>query len=136
MSIATIHESLVNAGAARLYDPESKLPIKRNLLEFLICGVKYCFPAERGPMTRGVPTSYAASPLVSHFPPGKDPIPVWPYPGGTARGIELQPIHQVVPYIALADHRFGEIMALVDAVREGRPREVSLAVEELKKRFV
>src|ERR1700679_187031 len=36
---------------------------RSSLLEFLNHGIRYAFPAEIGPPTRGVPTSYAALPL-------------------------------------------------------------------------
>jgi len=35
----------------------------RNLNEFLIHGIKYVFVAERGELTRGKPTRYAAPPM-------------------------------------------------------------------------
>ena len=43
-------------------------PNNSNLTEFLIHGVKYAFPVERGGPTRGFPTAEAASPLNQHFP--------------------------------------------------------------------
>jgi hypothetical protein len=39
-----------------------------NLTEFLVHGVKYCFPVERGGQTRGLPTAEAAAPLKQSFP--------------------------------------------------------------------
>ena len=38
-------------------------PVVHAVEEFLLHGVKYAFPAKRGEVTRGVPTSYAAAPL-------------------------------------------------------------------------
>ena len=54
---------------------------RSSLLEFLIHGVRYAFPAEIGPPTRGVPTSYAASPLSKTIADAGDLPPVWPYRG-------------------------------------------------------
>ncbi|MFI5385446.1 MAG: hypothetical protein ACHQ50_04920 [Fimbriimonadales bacterium] len=135
VGVATIHESVNDATAAKLFDPGRRLPILSNLLEFLVHGVRYCYPASRGQIVRGVPTSYAASPLVSRFPPGTDPIPVWPFAGGVARGESLEPLHPCVPGAALADPRFGELMALIDGIREGDARVRQAAVDELTVRL-
>lgn len=135
MGPATIHDGLQTAQIAKLYDGTRRLPNRKNLLEFLIHGVKYCYPLAPGQLTRGIPTSYAASPLVSRFPPTKDPIPVWPFPNGMARGTALEPLYPSVPYAAMTDPRFAELMALVDAIRQGRARESQIAADELRARF-
>lgn len=135
MSSSTIHEGLRTCTAARLFDNSKRRPILRNLLELLIHGVKYCFPAEVGKPVRGVPTSYAAPPLSSSFPAGSEPIPVWPFAKGSVRGISLLPLYPTVPAAALADPQFGELMALIDAIRQGRPRESKAAIRELTARM-
>lgn len=135
LSPSTIHEALQVAAAARLYDANRKLPIRRNLLEFLVHGVKYAFPPKKGELVRGIPTSYAASPLVSHFPPGNEPPPVWPFAQGVVRGISFEPLYPSAPAAALADPRLGELLTLLDAIRDGRPRESKIAIDELAKRL-
>lgn len=60
---------------------------RTGLLEFLSHGLRYVFPAERGSLTRGVPTGAAAEPLKAYFGQDNDPPPVWPYAHGTVRGI-------------------------------------------------
>ena|SRR5687767_9709319 len=135
MSPATVHVGLQTASIARLFDSQRKLPIRRNLLEFLLHGVKYCYPPSPGQAARGIPTSYAASPLVSRFPSTAEPAPVWPFPTGMVRGISLEPLYPSVPVAAMADPRFAELMALIDAIRQGRPREHQVAAEELRSRF-
>src|SRR5258708_32659969 len=47
------------------------------LVEFLVHGLKYAFPAEHGEVTRGVATSYAAEPLKSEMAVPGDLRPVW-----------------------------------------------------------
>ena len=135
MSTSTIHDGLKTAFAAGLYDPMRRLPIRRNLLEFLIHGIKYCFPPDRGPIVRGIPTSYSASPLVSMFPPSSEPPPVWPFGSGMVRGVSFQPLYPSAPVAALSDPRFGELLVLIDAIRDGRTRESKAAVDELTKRL-
>ena len=136
MSPSTVHTELKFAAAVKLYEPVAQRPINRNLLEFLVHGVKYAYPPEKKPgLVRGSPTSYAASPLVSMFPPGSEPVPVWPWSGGAVRGLGFEPLYGSVPALAQEDPRFAEYMALIDAIRDGRPREAKAAVQELTKRL-
>jgi hypothetical protein len=121
------------AQAARLvHGPElSNRPNLSALEEFLIHGIKYSFPAEHGTLSRGIPTSYAAEPLSRLIAPSDDPIPVWPYARGQRRGIALVPLYKMVPSAALKDPVLYEQLALIDAIRDGRPRERQLAEREL-----
>jgi hypothetical protein len=105
------------------------------LLEFLLHGVRYVFPAEKGSPTRGVPTSYAAAPLRKSIADAGELPPVWPYADGPVRGYSFTPLHKNVPQAALEDERLYELLALVDALRDGRARERELAVKELTKRL-
>lgn len=107
---------------------------KSALLEFLIHGLRYVYPAERLGITRGVPTSYAAAPLNAQFSIGELP-PVWPHPEGTVRGEGLQPLYKSVPGAALRDPDLHAWLALVDAVRSGRAREREAATRELSRRL-
>lgn len=135
MSASEVHASVKRAVQAGLLK-EGALTVNRQaLLEFLVHAVKYVFPAERGGVTRGLPTSYAAPPLRSHFRPGADLPPVWPDPEGTVRGEELEPLYRSAPKAARADAELYEWLALVDAVRAGRARERELAVKELRRRL-
>jgi hypothetical protein len=131
-----ISNSLRRSAKARLLEhgPEPR-PYKPHLREFLIHGVKYCFPAVTGSLTRGIPTSYAAPPLNSVISDTGDPPPVWPYPRGEVRGIALMPIHRAVPEAALKDEKLYQLLALVDAIRTGRARERELASRELSARI-
>ena len=61
--------------------------------------------------------------------------PVWPDPEGTVRGEELRPLYRSAPAAARRDPALYELLALVDAVRAGRPRERKLAVAELEARL-
>ena len=63
MSTSEVHAGLKRAVAAKLMDSQRGRPAKRALEEFLIHGVKYAFPPDRGGLTRGLPTAYAAAPL-------------------------------------------------------------------------
>jgi len=135
MSASDIHAGIQRAVAARLMDMQRRKPIKKSLEEFLIHGLKYAYPPQRGSLTRGIPTSYAAPPLKNFIVNSNDPPPVWPDPDGETRGYELAPLYRSVPKAASKDKRLYELLALMDAIRDGRARERELAIQEIKKRI-
>lgn len=51
------------------------------------------------------------------------------------RGIAVQPLYKSVPMAAKKDKRLYEYLALVDAIRGGRARERSKAIEILSQRL-
>lgn len=105
------------------------------LEEFLVHGLKYAFPAEHGEVTRGIPTSYAAEPLKSEITISNDLPPVWPWHEGDTRGVGLEPLYKSVPHAALRDPALYQLLALVDAIRDGRARERNLAERDLAHRL-
>ncbi len=136
MSASEVHSSVRRAiRSGLLQDNDRHTPNRKAILEFLVHGIKYAFPAERGRLTRGLPTAHAAPPLQAHFAASEEPPPVWPDPEGTVRGEELEPLYRSAPKAARADERLYELLALVDAVRGGRARERELAVKELRNRL-
>ncbi len=110
-------------------------PVRGNLKEFLIHGVKYSFPVTRGGITRGLPTAAGASPLRKYFSEPSVEQSVWPCAEGTARGMAFSPLYDNVPNAALRDPKLYELLALVDAIREGRARERDIAIRELTARI-
>ena len=135
MSASEIHSAVQRLKSSRLLHG-SEMNEKPNLSaleEFLIHGVKYAFPATRGGLTRGMPTSYATEPLCRLIKAGSEPVPIWADPNGTMRGIALTPLYKTVPEAAKLDSLLYERLALIDAIRDGRARERNLAEKELKK---
>jgi len=124
LSVAEAHSAVKRARAAGLLPdgPLSAPPRITALREFLIHGAKYAFPAQPGPMTRGVPTARAASPLKEEILPSGEPSPVWPHPEATEQGLALAPLYPSAPSAALADPALYELLALLDALRIGRAR--------------
>lgn len=112
-------------------------PILPACEEFLITAVKYFFPVQLGEPTRGIPTSYAAPVFEKKIILGKDPIPVWPYAEGKERGLTLEPLYSSVPksITQYPDQSFYDLLALIDAIRQGRIRERNLATKILKERL-
>jgi len=137
LSASEIHASVQRAKRARLLNGTEphEIPNKSALAEFFIHGLKYAFPPERGELTRGLPTAYAAEPLKSRISAGSDPPPVWPYPQGKTRGYSFAPLYRTVPQAALRDPYLYEMLALLDAIRDGKSRERHIAEEELKLRL-
>jgi hypothetical protein len=156
MSASHVFASVERARTARLLDfteipPRTRLdrltrpsrdrravlprPNRSNLKEFLIHGAKYAFPVERGGPTRGIPTAEAAPPLQQHFSQDFPLPPVWPYAEGLVRGNAFSPLYKNVPEAALRDPKLYELLALVDAIRDGRAREREIAIQELSARI-
>lgn len=135
MSPSEVHSGIRRSAAARLFDSQRNVPVMRSLQEFLVHGVKYAYPPDRGQLTRGMPTSYAAPPLNSLIVQSDEPPPVWPDPDGTVRGYEFTPLYRSVPKAAVRDQALYELLSLVDAIRDGRARERELAVKLLTERL-
>jgi hypothetical protein len=137
ISSSEVHAALKRLALSHLVstDAMGNRPLRKPVLEFLLHGLKYAFPAKRGEVTRGVPTSYAAPPLNKRIQPGSELPPVWPFPEGQQRGVALEPLYRTVPAAALRDQFLYELLALIDALREGRARERKLAENELIRRL-
>jgi hypothetical protein len=98
-------------------------PNNQNLKEFLTYGAKYDFPLRRGGEARGVPAADPASPRKQHFPQDFFPAAGLALRGRSVRGIEFSPLFKHAPQSALRDPKLYELLALVDAIREGRARK-------------
>ncbi len=137
MSSSEVHAASNRALKARLAVKQGDRvrPNIRNLTQFLFQGIQYVFVPERGELNRGLPTSYAAAPLKSHFVESNEPPPVWPDPEGKIRGESFSPLYKSVPFAAKNDAVLYELLSLVDAIRGGKAREREIAKKELKKRL-
>ena len=133
ISPSEVTESLARSAFAGLYNPGQKKVMAQALLEFLQYGLKYVFPQQPGPLVRGVPTAHSAKPLADLIQ-STEPY-VWPSADGTVRGQAIEPLYPTIVQAVDSDPRLYEMVALVDAIRVGKSREVNLAVEELRKRL-
>lgn len=109
-------------------------PAATNLREFLVCGLRYVFPAEPGKAGRGFRTAQDAPPLAAQIvrPPGELPL-VWPHPDGDTRGFGIKPIFRSAPDAARRDPRLFTWLVLADALRTGDARVRTLAAAEVGK---
>lgn len=134
MSASETHASVKRAMAAGLAVSQGRegwLPVRPALLEFILHGVRYVWPAILGPAKRGVPTGFGAEPLVSMLNATPGEAPVWAHAEGSAKGPTLSSLYRTVPKAALADPELHRLLALLDAVRAGRARERAMATELL-----
>jgi transcriptional regulator with XRE-family HTH domain len=130
MSQSEISEALHRSAASGLIDQGRRIIQRKALLEFLVHGLKYVFPARPGPIVRGVPTAHSAAPLSDRIRSRE--LYVWPCAEGNERGQAIRPLYRTVPQAALQDSSLHRMLALTDSLRVGRAREISLAAEELK----
>jgi len=136
MSPSEVHagkKHSVRAGLANHGESQIKPNISR-LEEFLVYGIRYVFVPDRDELTRGMPTAFAAKPLLGKIVMPDEPAPVWPDPEGPERGQAFSPLYKSVPKAARKDATLYEYLVIVDAIRGGRARERELAIKELKMR--
>lgn len=143
-SSLSISKSEVNASINRsasagllVKDRKNGIP-KANvnaLLELIIHGLKYVFPVKPGPLVRGMPTAAAAPVLHEKLLSMNDHIHVWPDPKGNEIGQSLKPLFKSVPDAARRDPELYDLLALVDAIRLGNPRESKVARQLLEKKL-
>ncbi len=131
-----ISKSQVNLALRRCFDVglakrdrQTDLPRvhTKALLEFIIYGLKYVFPARLGAVTRGITTSLAAPILEGKLISTGDLLPVWPDAQGNTKGQTVEPLFKSVTYAVRRDAELYALLALVDAIRIGQPRERNLA---------
>ena len=92
LSASEISESLNRSQIARLIDEKKKKVFRQSLMEFLEHGLRFVFPAEPGPLTRGIPTAHA-HPFMSKQFPSDEPY-VWPTAEGKVRGVAIEPLYK------------------------------------------
>ncbi|MEH6387447.1 MAG: hypothetical protein V7772_06170 [Pseudomonas profundi] len=136
-----ISKSQINLSLNRCYsiglamkDQQSGIPVvnRKALYNFIVHGLKYVFPARPGALTRGIATSFGAPVLQGKLLSAGDHLLVWPFAYGNAKGLTVEPLFKTAPFAAGRSPRLYAVLALVDAIRLGQPRESNLAVELLK----
>lgn len=130
--------SEVSKGAKRLVT--AKLLVEREgvfyaeangLTEWLSYGVRYAFPIEEKGYGRGMGTGWTCELVRSDIVP-PTPGTVWASAGGPQEGVVVEPIYKGVPTAASKDPALYQALALVDAIRLGKPRELAIARASLK----
>jgi hypothetical protein len=139
MSASEVNHGMKRLAACHLFNPRERRVVRASLLEFLVSGLRYVFPAELGARGRGMPTSVGATSVNAKFlaSTDEDDAVVWLSADAkpAVRGRVVKPLYPSVPKAAARDPELHEYLALVDAIRVGRARERALAKEELTKRL-
>ncbi len=139
-----VSKSQISLSLSRMYDVglakvDRKLQVPKTntkaLLEFIAYGIRYVFPAKEGVIGRGIATSIAAPVLRGKLMTSGELQPVWSNPRGNTKGMLIEPLHPKVFLAVQQDAQLYAMLALVDAIRIGHPRERNLAVEMLESIF-
>ena len=135
-----ISKSQVNLSLNRMYDvglakigsdmgnPKVN---KQALLEFIVYGIRYVFPARAGELTRGIATSIAAPVLKKQLMSSGELIPVWPDAHGKDKGLAVEPLHKNVMQAIKNDDLMYSLLALTDAIRIEQVRTRKIAIDKL-----
>jgi hypothetical protein len=136
MSSSEITESLNRSFIAGLIDVTKKKVFSNSLIDFLIYGLRYVFPAQPGALVTGLPTAHSAPVMRNFFI--ADEQYVWSDAEGIIRGQAIEPLYSTVPKAAKTDEKLYDLLALTDVLRVGRVREIKVAKElilELSKEY-
>jgi len=126
----------INVGLARR---DRKLGVPRTntkaLFEFVVYGLRYVFPARLGTVTRGIATSLSAPVFEGQLMSTGEFVPVWSDARGKSKGQAVEPLFKTATYAVRRDAELYALLALVDAIRLGQPRERNMAIELLQHRL-
>ena len=111
-------------------------PVRAALGEFLVSGVKYVWPAVRGPVTRGMPTAGSLPSVAALLGMPQPEMPlVWPHAEGTVRGESVEPLYPRAASVVASDVALHEWLALIDILRLKTGREAALAAAAIHKKL-
>jgi hypothetical protein len=134
LSQSEISESIARSSYARLVFDKGRMVQRQAIIDFIQYGLPFVFPQQPGNVQRGFPTAHSALPLSEEIV-GEEKY-VWPSIKGTARGQSILPLYPSVVQVIQSDTLLYELLALIDAVRVGRARERSLAMDMIKSRLL
>jgi len=136
LSASEVSEALARCRFSRLLaaDPHTLTVHRQALLDFLCYGLPYAFAIQPGAPARGLATGASAPPLQQTF--GPEPAYVWPGAVGSQWGVAVEPLYPQAPAAAAHDATLYALLALTDALRLGRPREVKLARQLLEQHLL
>ncbi len=134
ISASEVSESLHRSSYSGLLSADKKTVMKSSFLEFIEHGLKYIFPVQPGPIVRGLSTAHSAPPLKNVIMSNSDYV--WPFAAGNFRGQAIEPLYPAAPLACYRNERLHELLALLDAIRVGKSREVAIALQEIKFRII
>ena len=81
-------------------------------------------------MVNGLPTAHSHPFMQKQFK--TDLAYVWADARGKQRGLSIEPLYKEVVKAAQQDELLYKILGMIDVIRVGRVREITLAIKELK----
>jgi len=105
---------------------------RRGLEEFLSYGIRFVFPARTLGLARGIPTGLTAPIFQGILRSAGEHSPVWPDPHGDTLGVAVEPLYKTVTTAIRDDETLYKLLAVVDSIRLGQPRERKLAITQLQ----
>jgi hypothetical protein len=122
-STSAVHRGVARLQGAGLLRAASRSVARPALRDFLLHGVRFAFPAVRGPEVTGLPTAWSV-PEVGRLlavDAGAEAARalVWPEAAGRVHGEMLVPLFAGATRVAARDARLHVLLAAVDAVRAG-----------------
>jgi len=131
LSVSETHAAVKRLMASGLVNSDRRL-IRRNVMEFLVHGLRYMFPFKAvGRLAKGMPTAYAAPVAEGEFV-STGLMPVWSCEDGKVYGQAFEPIYATAPEAAGQDADVYDRLALFDMLRGGRLRERNFAERKLR----
>ena len=105
------------------------------MTDFLSSGIRHVFQPEKKGLGRGIPTAWNCPLISSDMNPPDIPL-VWAMQGGDVQGEVIEPLYAQCAQAVQLDEELYALLALVDVVRTGKPRELRYAKESLKARVM
>lgn len=130
-----VHAAIRRLGVSGLLRPGVRATNARALSEFLVHGVRYAFPAVKGPLALGVPTAYSAPPLSAEV--DALDVVVWPdamHPMAV-QGFSIAPLYKAAPRLIDRSPATYQLLAITDALRLGDPRMRLTARDRLEQQL-
>jgi hypothetical protein len=135
ISKSEVAESLTRSQQAKLVDSTKRKVFKSSLVEFLVHGFKYVFPALPGQLIFGTPTAQKAPLIEATIGSKMTEVYVWPNSYSTERGMKVEALHKNVPLAIMQDENLYALLALCDVMRLGTTEDQKVAAREIEKRI-
>jgi hypothetical protein len=126
MSISDVSHSLNRSAVAGLFQPDRRKVARQKLHEFIKYGLHVVFPILPGPIATGMLTAHSHPFYQNKF--SAEDIYVWPDLNGSHRGQSIQPLYKGATIAAQKDENLYKLLASIDILRVGRPREINAAL--------
>ncbi|MHA4741698.1 hypothetical protein [Dyadobacter sp. MSC1_007] len=126
MSISDVSHSLNRSSVAGLFQPDRRKVARQKLHEFIKYGLHVVFPVLPGPIATGMLTAHSHPFYHEQF--SAEDIYIWPDLNGSHRGQSILPLYKGTTIAAQNDEILYKLLASIDILRVGRPREINAAM--------